>query len=170
MITMIKTLPLPLEIYPSQILREKARELKQKELQNQEIKQLILNMAKTMRENAGVGLAAPQINQSLRLIVIATPGNPTAYINPEIIKVSWRKIDFEEGCLSLPGVFGLVRRPERILARYYNLAGEMKEVWLTEMIARIYQHEVDHINGVLFVDKAAAITSGRDLFTKYGLG
>ncbi|HLD85874.1 MAG TPA: peptide deformylase [Patescibacteria group bacterium] len=159
---------LPLIIAPEPILRTVAQAVAL--TIPSEVVNLAQGMFAAMAYYHGIGLAASQINQSLRLIVIATPGNPTAYINPEIIKVSWRKIDFEEGCLSLPGVFGLVRRPERILARYYNLAGEMKEVWLTEMIARIYQHEVDHINGMLFVDKAAAITSGRDLFTKYGLG
>jgi len=142
---------LPLIIAPEPILRTVAQAIALPI--PSEVVNLAQGMFAAMAYYHGIGLAAPQINQSLRLIVIATPGNPTAYVNPEIIKVSWRKIDFEEGCLSLPGVFGLVRRPERILARYYNLAGEMKEVWLTEMIARIYQHEVDHIDAILFADK-----------------
>ena len=125
---MIKTLPLPLEIYPSQILREKARELKQKELQNQEIKQLILNMAKTMRENAGVGLAAPQIGVSKRIALIEILSDNPRYpnqrevslvvlINPKISSKSDETDVNWEGCLSIPDTYGKVERAKKLITQ-----------------------------------------------------
>ncbi|OGY44442.1 MAG: peptide deformylase [Candidatus Buchananbacteria bacterium RIFCSPHIGHO2_01_FULL_39_14] len=171
---MIKTLPLPLEIYPSQILREKARELKQKELQNQEIKQLILNMAKTMRENAGVGLAAPQIGVSKRIALIEILSDNPRYpnqrevslvvlINPKITRRSFHKELGEEGCLSIPEVFGLVKRSLKIKVKALDQEGKKIKFKATGFFARVIQHEVDHLNGVLFIDKTKEITKGKEI-------
>ena len=158
---------LPLQIAPSSVLRQVAQAVGLPI--SGEISYLATEMITAMRHYHGIGLAAPQIDKSLRIIVVATMPQPTIYINPEIIKTSWRKVDIEEGCLSIPGVYGSVRRPQRVLARYLDISGRRHEEWLTEMVARIYQHEVDHLNGVLFVDKALIISSGRELLAKYGL-
>src|SRR3989344_1898730 len=142
---------LPLVLAPEPILRQMAKPV---ELPiSEEVQRLGRDMVEAMVHYHGIGLAAPQVNERLRLIVITTPSGPTVCVNPEIIKSSWRKVGFEEGCLSIPNVFGLVRRPERVLARYRTLQGEAREEWLAELAARVYQHEVDHLNGVLFVDR-----------------
>lgn len=156
---------LPLIIAPDPILRTKAQPV---ELPPQpKVIELADKMIAAMLHYHGLGLAAPQIGQSLRLIVIATPTHATAYLNPEILKLSWRKVDMEEGCLSLPGLFGLVRRPSRVLARYATLLGETQETWLEGLIARVFQHEVDHLNGILFIDRKPKFTQGRELLSQY---
>ncbi len=132
-----------------------------------DIQNLVQDMFKAMVHYKGIGLAAPQIGQSLQLIVVATPEGPQAYINPQIIKSSWKKVNMEEGCLSIPGVFGLVRRSEWVLARYVTLDGIIKQEKLSEMTARIYQHEVDHVNGILFIDRKPKILAGEELLEKY---
>lgn len=158
---------LPLVIMPAQILRQPSGEIKLP--LTAEIKVLAQQMLAAMTHYNGIGLAAPQVGQSLRLIVIATSPQPSVYINPEIIKSSWRHNQMEEGCLSLPGVFGIVKRPRRVLARYLTLEGEIKQEWLDDMIARVYQHEVDHLNGILFTDKVTILTKGQELLSQYGL-
>lgn len=158
---------LPLVLVPNKILRNTAVPVPVPP--TSEVIDLANQMIAAMKHYRGIGLAAPQVNADSRLIIVATAGGPTAFLNPEIIKFSWRKVDMEEGCLSIPGVFGIVRRAERVLARYINLNNETKEEWLTEMVARIYQHEVDHLNGILFTDKVSKITSGQELLAQYGL-
>lgn len=158
---------LPLVLVPNNILRTKTEPIVLPF--GSDITVLSQEMFAAMKHYNGIGLAAPQVNENLRLIVVATSGNPTAYINPQIVKTSWQKIVMEEGCLSIPGVFGLVKRPAKVLARYYSVEGKLKEEWLSEMVARIYQHEVDHLNGILFTDKTSKITAGQELLAKYGL-
>lgn len=158
---------LPLVLSPQAILRQIAPVVKVPLTKGDVF--LAEEMFEAMKHYSGIGLAAPQVNESRRLFVIATSEQPTAYFNPEIIKASWKKIDLEEGCLSIPGVFGIVRRPERVLVRYLSITGEQKEEWLKDMVARIFQHELDHINGILFTDKVSSITSGQELLAKYGL-
>ncbi|HCX38887.1 MAG TPA: peptide deformylase [Candidatus Veblenbacteria bacterium] len=159
---------LPLIITPNEILRAVAKPAILPPTE-EEIK-LAQGLIEAMKHYHGIGLAAPQVNVSTRLIVVATAGEPTVYFNPEISKNSWRKIEMEEGCLSIPGVFGLVKRPARVLAKYFNLSSQKKEEWLDGMVARIYQHEVDHLNGILFTDKATKLISGQELLAQYGLG
>lgn len=158
---------LPLVVAPQPILRERARAIALPIAEA--VKRLAGDMFEAMAHYHGIGLAAPQVGERVRLIVIATPRVPTAYLNPEIIKTSWRKTDFEEGCLSIPSVFGIVRRPARVLARYVTLSGEQRQEWLDGLTARVYQHEVDHVNGVLFVDKVVRYTAGVELLAAYGL-
>ena len=158
---------LTLIVAPNPILRQKAKPIPVPV--SPTTHQLAQEMLLAMEHYHGIGLAAPQVGQSVRLIVIATPEQPTAYLNPEIKQHSWRKVNFEEGCLSLPGVYGDVRRPSRVLASYTTIAGEQKEEWLTGLIARVYQHEVDHLNGVLFTDLTKKITNGAELLATYEL-
>lgn len=158
---------LPLIIAPNPLLRTvtKPVALPPKDA----VTKLARGMFIAMEHYRGIGLAAPQVGHSLQLMVIATPGQPTAYLNPKIIKTSLRKVTMEEGCLSLPGIFGEVRRPEKITVCYYDLAGAKHEESLEGMVARVYQHEVDHLNGVLFTDRTKKITQGKELLATYGV-
>lgn len=158
---------LPLIVAPNPILRQQAKAVLLPP--SAEVATLAQQMFLAMEHYKGIGLAAPQVGQSIRLIVIATPEKPTAYLNPTIAEHSWRKVNFEEGCLSLPGVYGDVRRPSRVLAKYVTLSGEQRTEWLEGLIARVYQHEVDHLNGVLFTDLAKKITNGAELLASYEL-
>lgn len=156
---------LPLIIAPAPILRRQATAVSLPV--TPELRQLAEQMFVAMEHYKGIGLAAPQVDQSVQLMVISTPERPTAFINPQVLKSSWKKDDYEEGCLSLPGLYGLVRRPTKVLARYVTLNGETKEEWLDGLLARVYQHEVDHLNGVLFIDRTENFTAGQELLEKY---
>jgi len=158
---------LPLILLPDPILRKVASPVTLP--LSEEVRGLAEQMFPAMKHYDGIGLAAPQVGYSLQLMVINTPDQPTAYINPVIIKSSWKKVNMEEGCLSVPGVFGLVKRPAKILARYVTLEGKTKEEWLQGMVARVYQHEVDHLNGVLFIDKTKKIIEGQELLSGYAI-
>ncbi|MCX6743638.1 MAG: peptide deformylase [Candidatus Parcubacteria bacterium] len=135
---------------PSPILRQKTKEIKDI---TPEIKQLILDMAQTMKENKGVGLAAPQIGQSIRLCLISTEKGPLALINPQITRKSLRKDIEEEGCLSCPGVWGLVKRAKVIYVKALNQEGKSINFRAEGLFARVIQHELDHLDGILIIDK-----------------
>ncbi|MEI6065518.1 MAG: peptide deformylase [Pseudanabaena sp. ELA748] len=130
---------------------------------DRQIQQLIDQMLVTLQESNGVGLAAPQIGRSLQLIIIASHPNqryphapkmePTAMINPEIIAHSEETEKGWEGCLSMPMVRGLVPRYRNIEVAYINRQGDRQTVKLTDFVARIFQHEYDHLQGKVFLDR-----------------
>jgi peptide deformylase len=157
---------LPIKIYSCPILRQKSKELRAEELQNKEIKQLLLDMAKTMVERDGVGLAAPQVGHGIRVVVINTADNVVFLINPQILRKSWRKEIEEEGCLSVPQVFGLVKRSIRVKVVALDQNGRKIKFKASGLFARVIQHEVDHLDGVLFIDKAKTITKGKEVLDK----
>lgn len=157
---------LPLVIAPHSLLRQVAAPV-DISAGGLKLRSVVKEMYKAMLHYDGIGLAAPQVGMAWRLMVMNTPGGPTAYFNPEILKTSWRKILLEEGCLSVPGVYGLVKRPARIEVRYQTIEGETKQAWLDGLWARVYQHEVDHLNGVLFIDKTKKFITGAELVEKY---
>ncbi|MFA6551764.1 MAG: peptide deformylase, partial [Patescibacteria group bacterium] len=119
---------------------------------DKDIKRLILAMGKTMKEKDGAGLAAPQVGESIRLIVINTKNGVLPLINPKITRKSWRKELGEEGCLSVPDFFAPVSRHKKIKVIYYNEENEQVKLSAEGMFARVIQHEIDHLNGVLFID------------------
>lgn len=130
-----------------------------------ELAQLIKEMVRRMRATGGVGIAAPQIGRSLRLFVIASQPNrrypraprmrPLALINPRLVgHSSSRKLGWE-GCLSIPGIRGQVPRYKFIQVAYTTISGERKTAVLKDFVARIFQHEFDHINGKVFLDRVA---------------
>lgn len=132
------------------ILREKAQPV---ERVDEEIKELASQMAKIMLENEGMGLAAPQVGISKKLIVVATSpekGEVFALINPRIIRKSKQKRKGEEGCLSFPGIFLEIKRSEEIEVEGMNLDGEKFSFTARDILARVFQHETDHTNGILF--------------------
>lgn len=124
-----------------------------------EIRKFSQEMIKTMNHEKGVGIAAPQVSQNIRMVICKF--NPSGanevvvpMINPEILELSDEKLDGEEGCLSLPGLWGHIERSRYAIVRFKNLKGESQTLELSDFNARIIQHEVDHINGILFADKA----------------
>ncbi len=151
-----------IKIYPCGILRQKSKKVAVADLKKIEIQQLILNMGKMMREKDGIGLAAPQVGKNLKVIVINTKDGDLALINPRILRKSWEKELGEEGCLSLPEIFGLVKRSVRIRVAAFNKDGKKVRFKAEGFFARVIQHEVDHLRGVLFIDKAKEIIKGQD--------
>ncbi len=118
-----------------------------------EIQMLLPEMIRMMREENGVGLAAPQIGLSLRLAVAEVENEIFYFINPEITSLSQEKILFEEGCLSLPGEFFPILRSEEVTVRYQNEKGLPKKIRATGLLAIVIQHEVDHLEGILIVNR-----------------
>ena len=138
-------------------MREKAVRV---ERFGESLKKTLDEMVVLMRKKSGVGLAAPQIGIPERFFVVQVPGEqPIAFVNPEIIETSLETVDFTEGCLSVPGVWGDVSRPESIRIQAMNADGKVFRLDADGYLARIIQHEYDHLHGVLFVDHL----KGKDL-------
>jgi len=136
------------------ILRQKSQPV---EHLTKEVRDLIMQMKRIMNDNNGVGLAASQINVSLRVIICEVDNKFYAFINPEIIKFSKETSSLEEGCLSLPNIYGEVKRPEKIILRAINSDGTKIKLKAFGLLARVIQHEIDHLDGILFIDKAKNI-------------
>jgi len=137
--------------YPDHRLRRKAEPVEQVD---DEIRQLAENMLDTMYEAPGIGLAATQVNVQKRLLVIDVSedrSEPRVFINPEILEQSGEEV-MEEGCLSVPGIFAEVKRASEIKVRALNEKGESFELETDGLLAVCIQHEIDHLNGKLFVD------------------
>ena len=134
------------------ILRKKAGAVKNPE--NPEVKKLIIEMITTMKHASGIGLAAPQVGYSLRLFTVNVESKIYVFINPEIKDVSLEKIPFEEGCLSVPKIWGPVVRPKKLTIKALDETGEPIKIRAKGLLARVIQHEMDHLNGILFIDKA----------------
>jgi len=141
-----------IKIYPDPILREKCKPV---EKITHEIEKLITQMKKAMKEYNGIGLAAPQIGESKRIIVIETEKQPVAFLNPKIINQSKEKQVFEEGCLSFPGLWLKIKRPKRVEIEALNEKGKKIKIEAEGLLAQVFQHEIDHLNGVLFIDRAS---------------
>ena len=146
---------LPIRTFGDPVLREKARPV---ELFDDALKRLADDMIVTMHEAPGVGLAAPQVGRPLRLIVFDVgrdQPDPRALANPALYD-EWGEQIGEEGCLSLPGLYYPVRRHERVAAKGFDVDGHEVTIEAEELLARVLQHEVDHLEGVLFIDRLDA--------------
>ena len=143
------------------VLRAKARALDKRDIREPKIQKLIDDMIETMGEYHGVGLAAPQVHEGLRLFVAALDGagdeeaeaEPIAIINPEIAVVGPEIVEDWEGCLSIPDVRGRVPRAREIRVRAYDRKGDRIELRAHDFPARVIQHETDHLDGILFFDR-----------------
>jgi len=143
--------------YGDPVLRKRAKEIEKGSV---DVKTLSENMFETMRNASGVGLAGPQIGRSIRLFVVdAEPMEDEKYknfkkvfINPEIIEETGKDWDFEEGCLSIPGIREEVNRLEKIKVRYFDVDWNEHLEEFDGIAARIIQHEYDHLEGILFTD------------------
>jgi peptide deformylase len=153
------------------ILRHKSARVEQ--IQDQYIQQLIDDLISTVVTAKGVGIAAPQIGASYRLLVVASHPNtrypfaplmaPTAMINPQIISQTAEVVKGWEGCLSVPGIRGLVPRYQLVEVEYTDRYGHLQTQIFTDFVARILQHEYDHLDGIVFVDR---LESTLDLMTE----
>lgn len=131
------------------VLRKKSREV---EKIDERIFQLLDDMTETMIKADGVGLAAPQVGVLKRVVTIDVGEGVIEMINPQILEYDGEQVG-DEGCLSVPGKFGKVRRPNRVKVSFLNRQGDKVEMEGTELFARAVFHEVDHLDGVLFIDK-----------------
>ena len=133
------------------ILRQKAQPVAEV---NDEIRQLAEDMFETMIEADGVGLACPQIGKNLRMFVlIADDDVRRVFINPQIIKTSEELGDYDEGCLSIPQVYETIKRPVRVTVQALNEQGKPFTLVADGLLARIIQHEYDHLDGIVFIDR-----------------
>ncbi len=155
------------------VLHEKAKEVPVREIKTEKIQNIIKKMEQTIAENDdALAVAAPQIGENLRIFAISEwVFNPVEisedgkegkkksdyknmiFINPEIIKTSKNKKEFPEGCLSVPGVFGTVKRAEKVKVKAYGKEGKKFSRGASGLFAQAIQHELDHLDGILFVDK-----------------
>lgn len=142
---------------PNPILRKKSIEINKEEIGSKKLNELCLDMAETMIKKDGVGLAAPQIAQNIRLIAVNTEEGTICMVNPKIIKKSLIKEWGEEGCLSVPDVFGQVKRHAKIYCQYIDQDGKIVKIKAEGLFSRVIQHEIDHLDGILFIDKAKDI-------------
>ncbi len=143
------------------VLRTKAKEVK--DIPDPKVQQLIDDLIFTASHASGVGISAPQVGQSLRIFIIASYPNdrypeapemiPTPIINPQIISFSDGLVEGWEGCLSIPGIRAPVLRHRSVKVKYFDREGNELEAVLEDFIARIFQHEFDHIEGIVFLDR-----------------
>lgn len=131
------------------VLRQRARKVP---VIDASIGRLIDNMIETMQQARGVGLAAPQVGVSLRVIVLQMPGeDPFALVNPEIVQRRGEQ-DVTEGCLSVPGFWGQIRRPAELVVKGRDRSGEATRIKASGLLAEALEHEIDHLNGTLYID------------------
>lgn len=153
------------------ILRQRSSEVGN--LEDQEVQNFIDDLIETCIDSNGVGIAAPQVNEAKRIFIISSRPNsrypnapelgPIALINPEITSFSDEKEKGWEGCLSIPGIRGLVPRHRKIKVKYLTREGDEVENEFSDFIARIFQHELDHLDGIVFLDR---IDSNKDIITE----
>ncbi|HEY9632267.1 MAG TPA: peptide deformylase [Coleofasciculaceae cyanobacterium] len=153
------------------ILRQQAQLVDN--VQDEHIQQLIDNLIATAGVSNGVGIASPQVSESYRLFIVASRPSPrypnapemepTAMINPRIIAHSTEMVKGWEGCLSIPGIRGLVPRYQAVEVEYISQDGQLHRQELTDFVARIFQHEYDHLDGIVFLDRVEGI---QDMMTE----
>lgn len=152
------------EHHQAALLRQPSRTAEWPVIATPDFQKLIDDMLVTMRQANGIGLAAPQIGQALRLAVIdgqaTETGQPLVLINPVIEQASHDQASMEEGCLSIPKVYGLVPRAKQLTLTAVDREGKTYRLEARDLFARVIQHELDHLNGRLFVDRSTEITSG----------
>jgi len=143
---------LPILTYPDDILRKKTEKIK--DPKDPEIKRLILDMLETMKASGNaLGLAAPQVGSSVRLCIIRLESKNYILINPEIKSRSFRREIMEEGCLSFPGEYRPIKRHKKVTLKALDRKGNEITIKADGMLSRAIQHETDHLDGVLFIDR-----------------
>lgn len=140
-------------IIPNPILRKKSKKIDLESINTSKFKKLCDDMVKTMNKKNGVGLAAPQIGKNICLIVVRTKDYILHMINPKITKKSILKEFDEEGCLSVPNFYGKIKRNKKITCVYFDKKQKKQKIKAEGLLARVIQHEIDHLNGILFIDK-----------------
>lgn len=130
------------------------------------LRKLMDDMIETMHDAPGVGLAAIQVAEPIRLLVVDVarkeePPNPQVFVNPEVLESSGDRSTYEEGCLSIPEYYAEVERPASVRVRYINREGEPSEVLAEGLLATVLQHEIDHLDGILFIDHISKLKRDR---------
>jgi len=134
---------------PDPVLKQKSKRVKNID---GSIQKLAADMVETMHAASGVGLAAPQVGVPLRVIVIGMPGEEEfALVNPEVVRKNGERM-VTEGCLSVPGYFGEIKRAQRVTVKGKDLSGKEVRIKAEELLAQALEHEIDHLNGVLYID------------------
>jgi peptide deformylase len=140
---------LPIKTVPEPVLRQKSKRVRSID---GSIRKLVEDMIETMHAAPGVGLAAPQVGVPLRVIVIGMPEEEDfVLVNPEIVRRSGERL-VTEGCLSVPGYFGEIKRSQRVTVKGKDLSGKEVRIRAEELLAQALEHEIDHLNGVLYID------------------
>jgi peptide deformylase len=147
------------------LLREPSKEISIDEIGSPRINQLIADLKDTMKHNQGIGIAAPQIGVNLQICLINLPENPARYpeakgsnqeyilINPKITILNSELIGCWEGCLSVPNLKGFVQRPKKIKVDFFDRLKSKQSLVIDNFLSIVFQHEIDHLNGVLYIDK-----------------
>ena len=156
---------LPIRLYGDPILRAQTHRVA---ADSPEVHALIHDMTDTLRAAAGVGLAAPQVGRDLSMFIVdlsevddSWEEGPMTFINPQILWEGDAEEEFEEGCLSIPDLRAVVKRPERIRIRYLDQMFTPRELEVGDLLARVIQHEYDHLEGILFIDHISAFRRQR---------
>lgn len=144
---------------PNKGLRVVSEAVSKEELAAKETQAFIAELVEAMRLYDGVGIAAPQVGLAKRIIVVKTKTGPEVLVNPKIFSASLRLVESEEGCLSVPDVFGIVKRHKSVKIRALNRQGEKVQLKASGFEAIIFQHEIDHLDGILFIDKVLRYTT-----------
>ena len=145
--------------YPRKILRQKTKKVTN--IADSDFQLFLKEMTEIMLKEDGIGLAATQVNSNLRVTVIKMKDGAEVMINPKICwKALIKKNIVDEGCLSFPGIFGLVKRPFWIIVKYQDKTGQLKKIKAEGLLSTVIQHELDHLKGVLFIDKIFKYTKG----------
>lgn len=139
--------------YPNELLRQKSAPVTAEKIKNGEIKKLIAEMRKELKQANGIGLAAVQIGVPKQVILVEVEGTAHAFLNAKITRKSWKKIAVEEGCLSVPGQNGYVKRSANLKIAALDENGKKITLATSGLTSIIFQHEIDHTNGILFIDK-----------------
>ena len=144
---------------PNAELRKKSKSVKPEDVQSTEILSLISDLKETMVVENGIGIAAPQVGVHKKIIIIGIGDDPQAFINPKVVSRSFRKVVSEEGCLSIPGVYGMVKRSRKVKVEALNEDGDEVTLNAEGLSAVVLQHEIDHLSGILFIDKVREFTN-----------
>jgi len=140
--------------YPDPVLRKKASDIEEI---TPEVMKLAEDMAETMLKEDGVGLAGPQVGISKKIIAVQTENGPSVFINPKIVKKYGGKVSMEEGCLSLPGIWFKIKRSNVAEIEAIDPKGRKLNIKAEGFQARIFQHEIDHLDGVLIIDRVGLL-------------
>jgi len=153
---------LPLVKIPTPSLRERSVDVHPKTIGTPEFQTFLDNLTETMFVENGVGIAAPQVGRNERIIIVKDQSDATAYINPTVELLTDLDVESEEGCLSVPGVYGIVKRAKQVKVTALNRHARTVSMLVKGFQAVVFQHEADHLNGILFVDKVERYTKGSE--------
>lgn len=166
MITPAK-LGLPIVTEPTPSLRERSEEVSIETIQSGKLNDFLSSLYRSMLDDDGIGIASPQVGRNIRICIVSDMGkNSQILVNPEITWFSKDTITMTEGCLSVPGVFGPVTRPKAIHVKALDHTGGKIKFKAKGWLSRVVQHEIDHLDGILFIDKAESLSYGESSESK----